>query len=126
MIVRMFGCVCRHAVLVLALVGAGCNDTALPSDEHTPTQPDVGQIGRFLNCTAPPRRSLVEAEQCQLALLRQACTPFKDCLVSCISAPDGHRVGGGCAHVCARVPSVPGDRLPDGFFECFEPQASVQ
>jgi hypothetical protein len=116
----------RVRTLLLVLLFSGCSDADRLAGQTAPAPPDVGDVSHFLDCTAPPRRPLHEAEQCQLALLRQDCTPFADCLVSCISAPDGHRIGGGCAHVCGRVPSTPGDQLPDGFFECGNPQVSAQ
>jgi hypothetical protein len=54
----------------------------------------------FHACKEQPRRNLTALEQCQIAKLRASCTPAHDCLITCMSSPEGHNVGGGCQHVC--------------------------
>jgi hypothetical protein len=65
-----------------------------------PPPPDEGDVGRFLKCSAKPRRALSPREQCEIAAFRARCTETDDCYVSCLSSPDGIYVGGGCSHVC--------------------------
>jgi hypothetical protein len=69
-----------------------------------PPPPDVGDIGRFLACSAPPRRQLSPRERCEVQAFRARCTALDDCYVSCISSPGGSFVGGRCAHVCTMGP----------------------
>ena len=78
--------------------------------------PDVGQVDRFLECSAKPRRELSPREQCEMEALRARCTPHNDCYVSCIASPHGTVVGGGCAHVCG-LPAQ-GGLQPAAFEEC--------
>ena len=65
---------------------------------------DVGDVDNFNSCNATPRRPLSAQDVCKLEILVKHCTPAADCLVSCISSPDGRQVGGGCEHVCFRGP----------------------
>lgn len=107
----------RLCVVAFLIAAAGCEDRRAALAEDPYSGPDVGDVEHFQACMAKPRRTLSKAEQCQLALLRQQCTPVADCLVTCISAPEGNLVGGGCAHVCTRVP-IGDEELPGGFHEC--------
>lgn len=82
-----------------------------------PRPPDVGDIGQFQSCKAKPRRNLSAREQCQIEKLADRCTPADDCLVSCITSPQGHQVGGGCSHVCF-FGLHRGEPKPPGWSEC--------
>ena len=110
------------AVLVLTLTLLGCNraiepsETVLPS-VYVPPPPDRGDVGRFLNCTAEPRRALSQRELCEVAAFRARCTALDDCYVSCISSPMGVFSGGGCGHVCT-FGLHPGAPHPDGVDAC--------
>ncbi|MFL8004607.1 hypothetical protein, partial [Xanthomonas vasicola] len=61
---------------------------------------DFGDLGKFHNCQAIARRQLSGIEKCEINLLKKECTPSADCLITCQSSPDGHKVGGGCYHLC--------------------------
>ena len=65
-----------------------------------PPPADQGDVMHYLACTAKPRRALSAREQCVIDAYSRACTPAKDCLVSCITSPHGIEEGGGCSHVC--------------------------
>ena len=82
-----------------------------------PTPPDVGQIDRFLACTAKSRRELSARERCEVEAFRSRCTPLDDCYVSCINSPDGVRGGGRCAHVCT-FGFHRGEPPPEGVTSC--------
>jgi len=106
-----------------ALVGCGI-DSKSPSTTASqsappppPPPPDVGDIGQFHSCKAKPRRPLSAREQCQIAKLTARCSAADDCLVSCISSPQGYQVGGGCSHVCFYGPH-PGEPRPPEWSEC--------
>lgn len=66
-------------------------------------------------CRAKPRRALSAREQCVIEAYSKACTPAKDCLVSCITSPHGIEEGGGCSHVCFYGLHAPSDDpgIPD-------------
>lgn len=102
------------------LLLAACGPQGPAASETTasmPPAPDVGDIGRYRNCSATPRRMLSERETCEVAAFRSRCTALDDCHVSCISSPSGSFVGGRCAHVCSRGPhqSAP---PPDALSAC--------
>jgi hypothetical protein len=61
---------------------------------------DYGPILQSLNCQAPVRRELSVSDKCVIDSLKKNCTRAADCMVTCISSPDGERVGGGCFHIC--------------------------
>lgn len=113
---------CLCVVLGFSVV-AGCSVEQGPvasadaAAAPPPPPPDVGDIGRFLACKAEPRRELSARERCQVEALAARCTPADDCLVSCIASPDGHRVGGGCSHVCSFGPHR-GEPRPPGWAGC--------
>ena len=65
-----------------------------------PPPPDRGDVLHYHACKATPRRELSAREQCVIEAYAKACTPAKDCLVSCIASPHGIEEGGGCSHVC--------------------------
>lgn len=103
----------RRTLLMCMLLASmlSCNrsdTTELPlSDEVEPRSAtpkgdsrDYGPIEEHLNCEAKPRRKLDVGEQCAIELLKKNCTRAADCMVTCISSPDGDQVGGGCFHVC--------------------------
>ncbi len=88
-----------------------------PPPPPPPAPSDVGDISQFHSCKAKPRRNLSAREQCQIAKLTARCTAADDCLVSCITSPQGYQVGGGCSHVCF-FGSHPGEPKPPGWTEC--------
>jgi hypothetical protein len=62
---------------------------------------DIGDYATWQKCSAQPRgAALSSKEKCEVESLRARCNAADDCLVTCISSPDGRNVGGGCAHVC--------------------------
>lgn len=61
---------------------------------------DYGDLKTYQSCSAKPRRELTELEKCAMAALSEDCTPAADCLVTCMSSPDGYKRGGGCYHIC--------------------------
>jgi len=79
--------------------------------------PDVGGVDKFLSCRAIPRREISAREECQIEKLSARCTVADDCLVSCITSPQGHKVGGGCEHVCF-YGLHPEESKPPGWGEC--------
>jgi hypothetical protein len=94
---------------------AAC-DAAAPSQVSV-EPPDVGAVTAFQHCRAAPRRALSVRERCVIAHYAENCTPAADCMVTCIASPDGVRVGGGCAHVCAPGPN-PWSSLPPQPADC--------
>lgn len=121
----------RFAAILSAvfLLAAGCAQEAAPvpvsrADIQIPPPPDVGEISRFLDCAAEPRRDLSSRERCEIAAFKARCNALDDCYVSCLSSPAGVFVGGGCGHVCTRGPH-PGGPYPAGVDACAsEPGAS--
>ncbi len=116
------------ATLMLLSVLGGCmqKEAAPPtaSAAQTPTPPppplsppDVGEIDRFLACSATPRRELSPREQCEIEAFKARCTALDDCYVSCISSPNGSFTGGRCAHVCTFGPHR-GAPHPAGVDKC--------
>lgn len=108
--------------LFALLAGCGMSSNTPPSAKVLeavlpPPPPDVGGINQFHSCEAKPRRNLSSREQCQIAKLTARCTAADDCLVSCITSPQGYQVGGGCSHVCFFGPH-PGEPKPAGWTEC--------
>jgi hypothetical protein len=90
-------------VLVLTAFLSACdsrNEGKKTSNVVAIEAPDVGKIDNFLSCKVGARRSLSAKEECQIKKLSTRCSVADDCLVSCISSPDGSKVGGGCEHVC--------------------------
>lgn len=88
-------------------------DNGNTSTTHVPSPPIVGDIHEFKNCEVVPQKALTKTEQCQIEKLAKRCLPADDCLVQCLSGPDGANIGGGCEHVCfsqlhVRPPSPPG------------------
>lgn len=88
---------------------AGCAQETAPSpvsrvDDRALLPPDVGDVSRFLNCSAGPRRDLSPRERCEIAAFKARCNVLDDCYVSCLSSPAGVFVGGGCGHVCTHGP----------------------
>ena len=108
------------AVAAFSLWGCAAaqdSDAGVDLAAPVPAPPDVGQVSRFLDCSANPRRELSPREQCEMEALRSRCTPHDDCYVSCIASPHGTLVGGGCAHVCG-PPALQGDPQPAALEEC--------
>ncbi len=111
------------AVLWAALfLMAGCMQETTPapvsrvnSQELLP--PDVGDISRFLGCSAEPRRDLSARERCEIAAFKARCNALDDCYVSCLSSPAGVYAGGGCGHVCTFGPH-PGAPYPAAVDAC--------
>ena len=104
----------RLSCIALFLFLTACDHTAPTATSsrsvEVPPPPDVGEVSRFLGCSAKPRRAVTERERCELKALAAECTATADCYTSCISSPDGVSVGGGCEHVCGIA--QPGSR-PD-------------
>jgi len=80
---------------------------------------DIGDLEHFNSCKAVPRRELSPKEQCLIAALTARCTRSDDCLVSCLSSPDGALgaiCNDGCFFIKRRDPDPPGwsecDTLP--------------
>lgn len=111
----------KHLLLLTSLwLLAACDPQGPALSETTASSrpaPDVGDIGRYLSCSAMPRRALSEREKCEVAAFRSRCTALDDCHVSCIHSPSGSFVGGRCAHVCSRGPH-PGAPPPDALSTC--------
>lgn len=100
-------------VLAFAVVVSACGKSASggtaaqsiarisqPPPPPPPPPPDVGDIRHFHNCRNIPRRALSQSEACLVEKLRADCTAAADCVLTCLSSPDGANVGGGCDHVC--------------------------
>ena len=98
---------------------------APPSSSHQEQPPpppppplwDFGDLDNFGSCKAEPRRVLSSKEKCQIEKLREDCTPAADCLVTCLSSPDGIKIGGKCDHVCF-YPRHPWESRPKVMDEC--------
>ena len=82
------------------LASTACVQAADSSTSDPLANLDIGDVAHFQSCKAPIRRSLSDYEMCLRDALANRCSPADDCLVTCISSPQGHLVGGGCAHVC--------------------------
>jgi len=68
---------------------------------HPPALPvDQGDVGHFHDCSAEPRRALSVRERCEISALKARCTALDDCLVTCLSSPDGVFLHHGCGGVC--------------------------
>jgi hypothetical protein len=96
-------------LLVTLLLSLGCVQDTTTSQVSSaevqappppPASPDVGDVSRFLNCSAAPRRALSPRERCEITAFKDRCTALDDCYVSCLSSPAGVFTGGGCGHVC--------------------------
>lgn len=118
------------SIILLALL-SGCDDAQESVEQsvlHRTTIRDYGDLETYQNCRAKPRRELTKLEKCEIEVLAEHCTPAADCLITCISSPDGYKRGGGCVHVCLSPPvSHPWESLPKvGFEKCrqFEPEAA--
>lgn len=115
------------AGLILAMSGCGRGnlsagaETATSQEAQPPPPPDVGDIAHFHGCAELPRRKLSAYEDCLAGRLKKQCTPAADCVLTCLASPHGHRVGGGCDHVCFgdNVRFQPKDR-PTAMDECRE------
>ena len=111
----------KHLLLLISLLlVAACSPASSTAPDKTvsiPPPPDIGDIDRFLNCSAKPRRELSARETCEVAAFRSRCTVLDDCYVSCISSPSGSFVGGRCAHVCTRGPHR-GAPPPEALADC--------
>jgi len=92
-----------------------------PSGSSSVNEPrdDIGDLQHFNSCKAVPRRELSRKEQCLIAALTARCTRSDDCLVSCLSSPDGALgaiCNDGCFFIKRRDPDPPGwsecDTLP--------------
>jgi hypothetical protein len=113
------------AVALLVVGMSGCGEAPSPSrattstaaDPFVPPPPDVGDVTRYQACKARPRRALSQREHCQIATFAAQCNQANDCLVTCLSSPDGDTVGGGCWHVCFSALHRD-EPLPPGFDEC--------
>jgi hypothetical protein len=97
------------ALLAIPLLLLGCSPEPAPSQASSttlqapsspPPPPDVGDVSRFLNCSAEPRRALSPRERCEIVAFKARCTTLDDCYVSCLNSPAGVFTGGGCGHVC--------------------------
>lgn len=109
-------------ILLTLLLMAGYTQETAPSpvsqvDVQAPPPPDVGDISRFLNCSAEPRRDLSARERCEIAAFKARCNALDDCYVSCLSSPAGVFIGGGCGHVCTFGPH-PGAPYPAAVDAC--------
>ena len=110
------------ALLMALLLMTGCEQESVPApviqaDIQIPPPPDVGDISRFLDCAAEPRRDLSPRERCELAAFKSRCNALDDCYVSCLSSPAGVFTGGGCGHVCTFGPH-PGAPYPAAVDAC--------
>lgn len=115
------------AVLISLFMLDGCAENAAPSAAPTTEKPappppslsppDVGEIDRYLACSATPRRELSLRERCEIEAFKARCSALDDCYVSCISSPDGSFTGGRCAHVCTFGPHR-GAPHPAGIDQC--------
>ena len=110
------------ALLTMLLLMTGCTQETAPApvsraDIQIPSPPDVGDISRFLDCAAEPRRNLSPRERCEIAAFKARCNALDDCYVSCLSSPAGVFTGGGCGHVCTFGPH-PGAPYPAGVDAC--------
>lgn len=110
------------ALLTTLMLVAGCAQETTPApvsqvniQELAP--PDVGDISRFLDCAAEPRRDLSPRERCEIAAFKARCNALDDCYVSCLSSPAGVFTGGGCGHVCTFGPH-PGAPYPAAVDAC--------
>jgi hypothetical protein len=116
-------------IVAIALACAACKPGAPVQQASTereatrppppPPPPDEGDIGVFHACKAEPRRTLSALDQCQIDALRARCTPADDCLVSCITSPQGHQTGGGCEHACF-FGLHQAEPKPSGWNECLK------
>lgn len=110
-------------VAVFVLMAGGCTSKNQGDDSNVadiaPPPPNVGGVTQFKSCSIDLKRTIDESEKCQIEKLSARCLPADDCMVQCLSSPDGVKVGGGCEHVCfsalhTRPPS------PPGWSECFK------
>lgn len=109
-------------ILLTLLLMAGCTQETAPEpvsrvNIQEPLPPDVGDISRFLNCSAEPRRDLSARERCEIVAFKARCNALDDCYVSCLSSPTGVFTGGGCGHVCTFGPH-PGAPYPAAVDAC--------
>ena len=109
-------------LLTILLLMTGCTQETTPApvsrvniQEMPP--PDVGDISRFIDCAAEPRRHLSPRERCEIAAFKARCNALDDCYVSCLSSPAGVFTGGGCGHVCTFGPH-PGAPYPAAVDAC--------
>lgn len=109
---RVFqGVVMRVQTLMMFVFLLGCSDqvqqplTENISVPRTQVPRDYGDIENYHACQAQPRRELSDLDKCEIEVLSQNCSPAADCLVTCISSPDGYKRGGGCFHVCFNPPA---------------------
>ena len=114
----------RIAVILLTmlLLATGCAEDTAPApvsraEVQIPPPPDVGDISRFRDCAAEPRRDLSPRERCEIAAFKARCNALDDCYVSCLSSPAGVFTGGGCGHICTFGPH-PGAPYPAGMDAC--------
>lgn len=110
------------ALLTMLLLMTGCSQETSPlpvsrADIQEMPPPDVGDISRFLDCAAEPRRNLSPRERCEIAAFKARCNALDDCYVSCLSSRAGVFTGGGCGHVCTFGPH-PGAPYPAGVDAC--------
>lgn len=110
------------ALLMALIFTTACTQETTPTPLsrvaiQEPPPPDVGDISRFLNCSAEPRRDLSARERCEIAAFKARCNALDDCYVSCLSSPAGVFVGGGCGHVCTFGPH-PGAPHPAAVDAC--------
>ncbi len=101
----------RVHILMMFLFLLGCSDEAQQpltgkiSAPGAQDQRDYGEIENYQACQAEPRRELTDLDKCEIEVLSQNCSPAADCLVTCISSPDGYKRGGGCFHICFNPPA---------------------
>jgi len=106
---------CLAALSVMGAAGAG--EPVGKSESRDLRNLDLGDVEHFNSCRALARRVLSDRERCEVEQLALRCTPADDCLVTCISSPDGHLVGGGCAHVCfSNLHKV--EEPPESMYKC--------
>jgi len=111
----------RAAVIVLVLLLALVSCDSSPSGKTTTKivnassvqepRDDIGDLQHFNSCKAVPRRKLSPKERCQIAALSSRCSRSDDCLVSCMSSPDGRldaTCEDGCFFTKRRDPDPPG------------------
>lgn len=117
-------CTLGGALIAIFVLAAGCtkgygDDSSVVDVAPPPPPPDVGTLTQFKSCSIALKRTINESEKCQIEKLSARCLPADDCMVQCLSSPDGVKVGGGCEHVCfsglhTRPPS------PPKWSECFK------
>ena len=63
---------------------------------------NYGDYESWHQCSVKPQPGVVLSarERCEIEKLSARCNAADDCLVTCMSSPDGRNAGGGCWHIC--------------------------